>query len=153
MFHDPGSRAARTFAALLMLAAPILIYRAAFLIWTGVASRYVIWLNVLTWIELLLAVSIVGAALVWLVSGGRAWCALTLRLTAAIILLHAFRVAVFVIARVGPWIDFDVRPEERPVDPAGWDWFQIWFASAMAGLSLLVLFGVLIWRRRRDGLG
>lgn len=33
--------------------------------------------------------------------------------TAALVVVHAFRVAVFALGRTGPWIDFDVRPEFR----------------------------------------
>jgi hypothetical protein len=148
MLRDRSSRAARALAAALMLGAPILVYRAVYLIGAGHAARYVVWLQVLTWVELLLAVSISIVALVWLVSGARAWCGLTLRLTAAIILLHAFRVAIFVIGRIGPLIDVDLRPEERPLDPASWDWSHIWIAGGLTVASLLVLAGALIWHRR-----
>ena len=148
MFQDPANMRSRLLAGFLLIGGAFLFYRAAFLIWVGHAARYVFWLRGLTFVELALAAVIVATAAIWLAGGSAAWRRRTLQLTAALIVLHALRVAVFALARTGPWIDFDVRPEHRPVDPATWSWVEVWFASGMAGLSLIVLLAVLVWRSR-----
>ena len=144
----PSSPSARLLAALLTLGAAVLCYRARFLIWAGYAALYVGWLRAMTWAELALAVTILGTALAWLVTGAANWCKWTLRLTVAIILLHSVRVAVFALARIGPWFDFDLRPSERPLDPESWSWFDVWFAVGMSLASLVVLAAGLAWWRR-----
>jgi hypothetical protein len=62
-------------------------------------------------------------------------------------MLHALRVLIFVLGRTGPWVDFDVRPEQRSSHAARWTWDQVYFAAT---LSVLGVVGVLvIWRLRR----
>ena len=149
----PSSLPARLLAAFLTLGAAFLAWRALFLIGAGFAAQYVLWLVVLTGLELVLALVIFGLSLAWLATGSARWAGRTLRLTAAIILLHAVRVAVFALGRIGPWPDLDLRPEHRPMPPEAWSLFDVWFASVMAGLSLLVLLGVLTCRHSRAGRG
>jgi hypothetical protein len=60
------------------------------------------------------------------------------------------RVLIFVMGRVGPWIDFDVRPEHRALHSTRWTWFDVYFASALTVLGLIGVF--VIWTSRRRAL-
>lgn len=144
-----GTRAgatSRAAAAFLTLGGAFLTYRAATLIGQGHAAQYVPWLEVLTYVELVLAAATTLAALGWLIRGA-AWVRPTLRLTAALVVLHAVRVAVFVLARTGPAVDFDIQSGYRPLPADAWTWAEVWIAGGLAALSLVVL--VVVWRRRR----
>jgi len=138
--QTPGLQ--RRLAAALALGGAFLTYRAAVLLATGHDTRFVPWLAALTWVELALAGLITGLALLWLVTGTARWRGPVLRLTAGLVVLHAVRVGVFVAARAGPWGDFDLRPEFRPLPAEAWSWGEVWFAGAMAALALLVVLAV-----------
>ena len=117
MFPNPANVLSRRWPGFCSLAAPVLVYRATFLIWTGHAARYVLWLRALTWVELALAAVIAGDGCLWLVSGARRLaCAGPCASRRRIIVLHAARVAVF--ARRGRPLDrFRCPSRHRPVDP------------------------------------
>ena len=140
--------ASRAAAAFLGAGGAFLTYRAATLIAEGQTEQYVTWLAMLTYTELTLAAATTLAALAWLVRGS-AWLRVTLRLTAALVILHSARVGVFVLARTGPVVDFDRKAEFRPLDPDTWTWAEVWIAGGFAALSLVVLVVVWRWRRQR----
>ncbi|MGB5667705.1 MAG: hypothetical protein WBM53_12720 [Maribacter sp.] len=66
---------------------------------------------------------------------------------AAAAIVHAFRVLIFVVGRVGQWIDFDVRPEQRALQYTRWSCEGLYFAGIMAILG--VLGEIVIWMLRR----
>lgn len=133
---------------LLLGGAGILLYRTIALLAGGAKSVLERWVVLLTVVEMVVdAVTIVGAARWWRSRSPR-HAALPLRVGAAATLLHAARVAVFVLGRTGPWVDFDVRPEHRANHRERWSWSGVSFAGVM---SLLGMAGVLItWRARRS---
>ena len=134
----------RSAALLLGGGISILLVRAAVLI-SG--SRQVLrrWVIDLAAIELALDIATLGASVrLWVTNAGR-HRQLPSRLAAAAIIVHAARVMIFVLGRLRPLKDFDVRPEERAAHDSRWSWGQVCFAAAM---SVLGVFGVAVVRRR-----
>ncbi len=122
----------------------ILLIRAAVLI-SG--SRQVLkrWVIDLAALELALDIATLFASVRWWSTNARRHRQLPLRLAAAATVLHAVRVLIFVLGRVRPFKDFDVRPEQRDAHDQRWNWSQVLFAAAM---SVLGIVGVLVVRRR-----
>lgn len=52
------------------------------------------------------------------------------------------------LARAGPSVDFDVKPEQRASHAERWSWSWLDFASAVSALAVVGV--ILIWRRRRS---
>ncbi len=142
----------RFWATLLALGAGFLLYRTIWLTAHGYLEKYVWWVSVLLAAEMLVDLSCLVAAIHWWIrSGNISARRLTLRLTTAIVFLHALRVAIFVVGCIGPWIAWDVRPEYRAAHDAGWTWTGFWIASTGAAVSLLVVLVVwIIIRRKRN---
>ena len=124
----------------------ILVVRAAFL---AVRARNVLrrWVIAMAEVELTLDLATFCAAIAWWASGAR-WARTTaLRCAAAATIFHAVRVLVFVLGRLRPFKDFDVRPGQRTRHDETWTWRGVIFAAAMSVLGVL---GVLVvWRRLR----
>ena len=133
----------RIYASLLFLGACILLYRTlSMMLLEDAFVLLVPWVIALLIAEFLLDLGWLVCSIRWLILNRweKAGCAL--RLAAAAIILHAFRVLVYVLGRTGPWINFDVRPEHRAA--YAFEWFWVYFAAI---LSLLGVAGVLIiWR-------
>ncbi len=151
---EPGRGAAGTPAeasgvgpGLLLGGAAVLVYRTVALL-SGARTVLKGWVVGLTIVEMSVDVAtIVGSARWWATRAPRDG-RLALRFGAAATLLHAVRVLVFVLGRVGPWRDFDVRPERRADHRDRWTWGGVIFAGTMAALGVL---GVgIVWRIRRS---
>jgi hypothetical protein len=141
----------RLFAALLALGASILLYRTVTMIFQGAMGVLVLWVSILLVAELLLDASCLLSSIVWYIANDRNRARLPLRLGAAAAILHASRVLIFVIGRVGPWINFDVQPEQRALHDARWTWTGVWFAAVMATLGIIgvIVIWILIRRARK----
>jgi hypothetical protein len=135
----------RVAAVLLIGGISIVLARAAVLISTSrtVLRRWVIDLAV---VELLLDIATFATALRLLATNASRHRVLPSRLAAAAIILHALRVLVFVLGRLRPFKDFDVRPEQRAEHDSRWSWAQVVFAAVM---SVLGVVGLLTIRSRR----
>jgi len=103
----------RFYASLLTLGACILLYRTIMMLSKGALETLVAWVSALLIVELLVDLSCLLSSIRWGIYDSREYSKLALRLGAAAAILHAFRVLIFVLVRIGPWIDFDVRPEQR----------------------------------------
>lgn len=138
----------RLYAALLVLGAGILLYRTIALLTSGAWPVLMPWVIALDLVEMAIDVTVIVAAIRWGVSTRARHASLALRAGAAAAILHAVRVLVFVMGRVGPWKDFDVRPAERALHAARWTWGEVWFAGI---LSVLGVVGVIViwWFRHR----
>lgn len=75
-----------------------------------------------------------------------------LRAGAAATILHAVRVLIFVLGRTGPWVDFDVRPEQRALHAERWNWGEVYFAAVLSVMGVIVVAIIWGWRRRRNEL-
>ena len=133
----------RIYASLLALGAGFLLYRTITLISQGALDIFVIWVSLLLIAELLLDLSCLLSSLRWWIHNDRDQARIALRLGAAVTILHALRVLVFVIGRMGPWINFDVRPEHIASHAETWSWFGVYFAAIMAVLGVIGV--IIIW--------
>jgi hypothetical protein len=105
------------------------------------------WVAALLLMESILDAIIVLGAMRWWVTQAEEHASFPLRTTAAAVFLHAGRVLVYASGRVGPWIDFDIRPKYRAIYSSRGSMGWVYFASIM---SILGILGVLIiWRNRR----
>ncbi len=142
----------RIWATLLALGAGFLFFRTIWLTAHGYTERYTWWVAFLLVVEMLVDLSCMIASIRWWIqSDSIAARRLTLRLTVAIVFLHAVRVAIFVVGCIGPWTAWDVRPEYRAERASTWTWTGFWIASIGAVTSLLVVLAVwFVMRRNRQ---
>lgn len=133
---------------LLFCGAGILLGRTIALLAGGARRALRPWVVALTWLEMATDATTMAGAVRWFRSGDPAHARLPMRAGAVATLLHAGRVAVFVLGRTGPWRDFDVRPEARRDHDERWTWAQVVFAGVMSVLGVIGM--VLVWHRRRS---
>jgi len=137
----------RIYAGLLFLGAGILLFRTIRLISQGAFEYLVLWVFVLLIAELLLDLGCMIYSARWWLANDTSKDRIPLRLGAAATILHAVRVLIFVIGRLGPWINFDVRPEHIALHHTRWQMFWVYFAAIKSVLGIVGV--VLIWRLRR----
>ncbi len=139
-------RRQRLYAALLGLGASILLSRTIIMLRGGALDVLVGWVSALLVLELLIDTFTLLGSLRWCVTGAERHATPALRFGAAAAILHALRVLVFALGRVEPFLDLDVRPEQRLDHAQPWSWGEVYFAST---LSVLGVLGVIaIWRLR-----
>lgn len=137
----------RLYASLLILGASILLFRTIMMLSQGALEVLVLWVSALLIAEMLLDAACLLSSIRWWITNDKNNDRIPLRLGAAAAILHAVRVLIFVLGRIGPWIDFDVRPVHRALHAARWSWEGLYFAAIM---SVLGVIGVLIiWTFRR----
>ncbi len=137
----------RLYASLLILGAGFLLFRTIMLVSQGSLDVYVLWVSILLIGEMLIDLACLVSSIFWWINDDENRASTPLRLTAAVIIVHAVRVLIFVLGRVGPWIDLDVRPEHRALHSTRWTWAGVYFAAIMSVLSILGL--IIVWRIRR----
>ncbi len=134
----------RFYATLFFFGASILLMRTVVLLSHGALEMFVAWVGGLLLAELILDVGWIFGASHWWISYSKNNALFTLRLAAAAIILHAIRVLIFVMGRLGPWIDFDRKPEYRPWQYSEWEW--LYFAGIMSVLGIIGV--IVVWRMR-----
>jgi hypothetical protein len=122
----------------------ILLSRAS-IIAIGSRRRLKRWVIGLAAVELVLDAATLGTSIRWWITSLRRHRRLPLQLATAATLLHAGRVLVFVLGRLRPLENFDVRPEHRADHDDHWTWGQVSFAAVM---SILGVVGVFVVRNR-----
>ena len=137
----------RLYACLLLIGASILLSRTIIMIIQGNLRILVPWVSFLLVAELLIDLSCAVFSVIWWISNDVSRDSIPLKLGATAAILHAFRVLVFVIGRLGPWIDFDIKPEQRVLHDTNGEIGWIYFAAIMSILSIIGV--VVIWRLRR----
>ena len=137
----------RLYATLLFLGACILLFRTIIMVAQGNLGILALWASVLLIAELLVDLGCAVFSVVWWVRNDPSKDRIPLRLGAAAALLHALRVLVFVIGRIGPLINFDVRPEHHALHDTRWNMGEVYFASIMSILGIIGV--VIIWQIRR----
>jgi hypothetical protein len=137
----------RLYAAFLILGACILLFRTIMMIYVGSLGVLVLWVSVLLVLEMLVDGGWLVSSIIWLISNDRTRAIVPLKLAATAIILHAIRVLIFVMGRVGPWINFDVRSEQRLLHYTRWTWSGVYFAAIMSVFGVLGV--VVVWRLRR----
>ena len=137
----------RLYALLLILGSAFLFYRTLHLVITGNLSIFTWWVSALLILEMATDLACLAASAWWYRINDPDRDRLPLRLGTAVVLLHAFRVLIFVLGRTGPWINFDVRPEFHATHGERWSWTAVWFAALMSILGMAAV--LLIWLIRR----
>ncbi|MFP4564222.1 MAG: hypothetical protein ACLFRY_13040 [Spirochaetia bacterium] len=138
----------RPFAFLMVLGAGVLLFRTVMMMLAeGAFTRLVWWVAALTVVEFLIDLGCLTASARWLITAERTHSRPALRLGAAAAIFHALRVLIYVLGRIGPWDNFDIRPEIRPTYT--YDIFWVYFAAILAVLGVIGV--IVIWRiiRRR----
>lgn len=132
----------KLYASLLILGAGILLFRTIRLLtiengWNTLAG----WVIVLTFIEMTIDILCIIYSSHWLFRNSNSSKSIALRLGAFAAIFHAFRVLIYVLGRIGPWINFDLKPQFQSTHHANMFW--IYFAAI---LSILGILGVItIW--------
>jgi hypothetical protein len=127
----------------MILGAGVLLFRTVRMMFVEeVFTRLVWWAAALTVAEFLIDLGCLAASMRWLVTADRSHSRAALRLGAVAAVFHALRVLIYVRGRVGPWVNFDVRPEQRA--SYSYDIFWVYFAAVLAALGVI---GVVVIRR------
>jgi hypothetical protein len=137
----------RIYASLLILGACILLFRTIVMVSQGYLAILIFWVSALLIAEMLVDAACLATSIRWWIADDKKYDSIPLRFGAAVAILHAIRVLVFILGRIGPWIDFDVRPVHRALHHTRWSPWQLYFAGI---LSVLGVIGVIvIWTCRR----
>jgi predicted tellurium resistance membrane protein TerC len=137
----------RLYATLVFLGAGFLFLRTIRMITQDALVWMVPWVAVLLLAESVLDLMILVGAVRWWVTQVEEYASFPLRTTAAAVFLHAVRVLIYALGRIGPWIDFDIRPEHRAVYSLHGSMGWVYFASIMSVLGILGV--IIIWRNRK----
>jgi hypothetical protein len=137
----------RIYASLLMLGACILLFWTVKMFFQGDPAILVWWVSALLLAEMMLDAACLLSSVRWWIADDKRYDSIPLRFGAAAAILHAFRVLIFVLGRVGPWIDFDVKPVHRAIHYTRWSPWHLYFAGIMSVLGLIGVF--VIWTNRR----
>ena len=133
----------RFYASLLALGAGFLLYRTIVLLSRGAWEIFMPWVVFLLLAELLIDLGCFLISVRWWIRNDSNAARPALRFGTAVVFMHAVRVMIFVMGRVGPWINFDVRPEHREMHYTRWTWTGVYFAAIMSALSIIAVF--VIW--------
>jgi hypothetical protein len=139
----------RIIALLLFLGAGFLLFRTISMLSNGALETLVPWVVALLMLELIIDAIALVACLAWAIGGNLEQMLAVIRVTAAVIVVHAVRVGIFVLGRTGPWEDFDVKAAARADHAAHWTWGEVYFAGTMSAISVVALIAFLLYWRRR----
>jgi len=142
-----ASKRNRIYAALLMTGASVVAYRAVSMMANGYLSILVSWVAASIVLELCFDVACFLTCIPWLTSGDSSRGSVPLQIFALSTIVHAVRVLVFAMGRLDTrWKDFDVRVEHRDEHGERGNMAQVYFASFMSLVSLVVLVKIQRWR-------
>lgn len=137
----------RLYSSLLFLGACILLFRTTTMIVQGYLGVFVVWVSALLMAEFLFDLGCAAFAVVWWISNDARKDKIPLRLGTAAAILHAIRVLIYVVGRIGPRNNFDIKPEYHSSSYSYWEIGWVYFASIMSILGLIGV--VIIWQYRR----
>jgi hypothetical protein len=137
----------KLYPLVLILGASILLFRTIRLLtvengWVTLAG----WVVVLTFIEMAIDTLCIVYSFRWLYRNSKKSKSIALQLGAAAAIFHAFRVLIYVVGRVGPWINFDVKPEFRSSHHV--DLFWVYFAAILSVLGIIAVITIWIMTKR-----
>jgi hypothetical protein len=125
-----------------------LLFRTIMMLSEGALDVLVLWASILLIAEFLIDLGWFLSSIFWWISNDENKASIPLRLAATAIIVHAMRVLIFVLGRVGPWIDFDIRPEHRALHDTRWSWAGVYFAAVLSVLGVIGVLVIWILRRR-----
>jgi hypothetical protein len=137
----------RFYATLFILGAGFFLFRTINLLSQGVLEMYVLWVSILLFVEMIIDAGCIITSIPWWIANDKSKNILPLNFIAAAIIVHAIRVLIFVLGRTGPWINFDIRPEERALYDTRWTWGDVYIAGTLSALSVIVV--IIIWLLRK----
>ena len=137
----------RLYALMLILGAGILLFRTLRLIYLGYLEIFVLWVAIWLILELLVDLGCIISSIRWWITNDKNQDRLPLRLGATAAIVHAIRVLFYVVGRVGPWINFDIKPKYWVTPYVHWNWVEVYFAASMSVLGVIGV--IIIWRLRR----
>ena len=123
------------------------MFRTLVMIYQGNLQIFVPWVAALLILEMLIDAVCFVSCVRWWISNDKRKSKFPLRMGAAVIIVHAVRVIIYVLGRTGPWINFDVRPEFRALHHTRWSWESVCFAGFMSALSVIVLLFIVLLKR------
>jgi len=127
----------RHYASFLILGAGILLFRAITMLSEGALFTLVLWVSVLLLAEFLIDSGCLLSSVRWWITQDKNHSRIPLRLGASAAILHAVRVLIYVIGRVGPWVDFDVKPAHRVMQADEWSWTWLYIAAVLSVLGVI----------------
>ena len=134
----------RLFAGLIMFGIAMLLFRTIKMISQGALDRLAVWVSALLIIEFIIDLACFLTSARWFITNDKQKSKFPLYFAAAATILHAIRVFIYAIGRVGPWINFDMKPEYLAEHEVNWSLGWLYFAVIMSVVGLIVLFE--IWR-------
>jgi len=137
----------RLYASLLILGACILLFRTVIMVFQGALGVLVLWVSVLLFCEMIIDFGCILTSISWWMTKDKNKAGLPLTFGAAAAVLHAIRVLIFVLGRTGPWINFDVQPEQRAIHDTRWTWGEVYFAATLSVLGIISV--LVIWQLRK----
>jgi hypothetical protein len=137
----------RLYATLIFLGGSFLFFRTIMMMTQDALVWMVPWVAALLLAESVLDAAILLGAVRWWVTQTEEYASFPLRTTAVAVFLHAVRVLIYVLGRIEPWIDFDIRPEHRAIYSSRGSLGWVYFAAIMSTLGVLGV--IIIWRNRR----
>jgi hypothetical protein len=137
----------KAYPLLMILGASILLFRTIRLLtvengWETLA----IWVITCTFIEMVIDLSCIAFSVLWFINIYPDSKKIALKLGAAAAIFHAFRVLIYVLGRVGPFQDFDLKPQFRHTREV--EMFWVYFASILSIMGVLGV--IIIWRRMKN---
>ncbi len=137
----------RLYSGLILAGVSILLFRTLRMVLVEQAFEILVeWVYTLLILEFMIDLACLLAALRWFVLSKWKYASSAMKLGAWAAILHAFRVAIYVLGRTGPWVNFDVNPQYHA--SYTFDWFWIYFAGGFSILSLVGLY--VTWRLWRQ---
>ena len=139
----------RLYAGLLMLGTFILLLRTLRMVLVEQDFEILVdWVYTLLILEFMLDLGCLLAASRWFVLSKWRYASTALKLGSWLVMLHAFRVLIYVMGRIGPWKNFDVKMEYH--HNYTYDGFWVYFAAVFAALGLIgLVVAWRIWRRKK----
>jgi hypothetical protein len=138
----------RVYASVLMSGACILLFWTIKMFSQGDPAILVWWVSALLFVEMLIDAACLLTSVRWWIADDKRYDSIPLRFGAAAAIIHAFRVLIFILGRVGPWIDLDVKPVHRAIHYTRWSPWHLYFAGIMSILGLIGVFVIWTFRRR-----
>ena len=136
----------RIYSAVLGLGVCILLFRTMrFLFVEGALVSHTWWVIALTFLEAGIDLSCFVFCMRWFIANDKTKDSLPLRFGAMAALLHAGRVAIYVLGRTGPWLNFDIKPGFREEIVTVWFW--VYFAATLSVMGVVGV--IIIWQLRK----
>lgn len=136
----------RIYSGLLILGGGILLFLTLKLLFQGAIYFMEFWVICLLIIEMIIDLFVIFFSMRWWITDDAANDSLPLRFGAAAAILHAIRVLVFVIGRIGPLVNFDLKAEYKTSHYGGSEIGWVWFAAIMSILGIIAV--IVIWKLR-----